>query len=147
MRPTYLGRLLQNSSGSAFRFLYRSSTRIPATSSPPRRRSKTEAERAINKLVLISIVGRAYDTLTGALAEIRLLRSSVIPNARSASETMLSGYTQGRFTLLELLDIRGSLLQALLREQEALQNFHIAIATIEGLVGNPFTLIRESSKR
>ncbi len=109
--------------------------------------AKTEAERAINKLVLISIVGRAYDTLTGALAEIRLLRSSVIPNARSASETMLSGYTQGRFTLLELLDIRGSLLQALLREQEALQNFHIAIATIEGLVGNPFTLIRESSKR
>ena len=83
----------------------------------------------------------------GALAEIKLLRSSVIPNARSASETMFSGYTQGRFTLLELLDVRGSLLQALLREQEALQNFHIAIATIEGLVGNPFTLTRESSKR
>ena len=60
---------------------------------------------------------------------------------------MFSGYSQGRFTLLELLDVRGSLLQALLREQEALQNFHIAIATIEGLVGNPFTLIRESSKR
>jgi cobalt-zinc-cadmium efflux system outer membrane protein len=109
--------------------------------------AKTNAERAINKLVLISIVGRAYDSLTGALAEIKLLRSSVIPNARSASETMFSGYTQGRFTLLELLDVRGSLLQALLREQEALQNFHIAIATIEGLVGNPFTLIRESSKR
>ena len=109
--------------------------------------AKTDAERAINKLVLTSIVGRAYDTLTGALAEIKLLRSSVIPNARSASETMFSGYTQGRFTLLELLDVRGSLLQALLREQEALQNFHIAIATIEGLVGNPFTLIRESSKR
>lgn len=109
--------------------------------------AKTDAERAINKLVLISIVGRAYDTLTGALAEIKLLRSSVIPNARSASETINSGYSQGRFTLLELLDVRGSLLQALLREQEALQNFHIAIATIEGLAGNPFTLIRESKKR
>ena len=33
-----------------------------------------------------------------------------------------------------------------LREQEALQNFHIAIATIEGLAGNPFTLTRESSR-
>jgi cobalt-zinc-cadmium efflux system outer membrane protein len=51
-----------------------------------------------------------------------------------------------RFTLLELLDVRGSVLQALLREQEALQNFHIAIATIEGLVGNPFLLTRESSR-
>ncbi|HBF52543.1 MAG TPA: divalent cation transporter, partial [Afipia sp.] len=66
--------------------------------------------------------------------------------ARSAAETILSGYSQGRFTLLELLDVRGSLLQALLREQEALQNFHIAVATIEGLVGNPFSLTHQSSR-
>ena len=108
--------------------------------------AKTDAERAINKLVLTSIVGRAYDTLTGALAELKLLRTSIIPNARSASETIQSGYLQGRFTLLELLDVKGAVLQALLREQEALQNFHIAIATIEGLVGNPFTLTRETSR-
>jgi cobalt-zinc-cadmium efflux system outer membrane protein len=108
--------------------------------------AKTDAERTINKLVLISIAGRAYDALTGALAELKLLRTSVIPNARSASGTIQSGYLQGRFTLLELLDVRGSVLQALLREQEALQNFHIAIATIEGLVGNPFSLTRESSR-
>jgi len=108
--------------------------------------AKTGAERAINKLVLISIAGRAYDALNGALAELKLLRTSVIPNARSAAETIQSGYLQGRFTLLELLDVRGSVLQALLREQEALQNFHIAIATIEGLVGSPFSLTRESSR-
>ena len=108
--------------------------------------AKTDAERAINKLVLLSIAGRAYDTLTGALAELKLLRSSVIPNARSAAETILIGYSQGRFTLLELLDVRGSLLQALLREQEAQQNFHIAVATIEGLVGNPFSLTHQSSR-
>jgi len=108
--------------------------------------AKTDAERAINKLVLISIAGRAYDALNGALAELKLLRTSIIPNARSASETIQSGHLQGRFTLLELLDVRGSVLQALLREQEALQNFHIAVATIEGLVGNPFLLTRESSR-
>jgi outer membrane protein, heavy metal efflux system len=108
--------------------------------------AKADAERAINKLVLISIAGRAYDALTGALAELKLLRTSVIPNARNAAETIQSGYLQGRFTLLELLDVRGSVLQALLREQEALQNFHIAVATIEGLVGNPFSLTRESSR-
>ena len=68
------------------------------------------------------------------------------PPGYEQAETILSGYSQGRFTLLELLDVRGSLLQALLREQEALQNFHIAVATIEGLVGNPFSLTRESSR-
>src|SRR6202022_22786 len=64
--------------------------------------AKTGAERAINKLVLISIAGRAYDALNGALAELKLLRTSVIPNARSAAETIQSGYLQGRFTLLDL---------------------------------------------
>ncbi len=108
--------------------------------------AKTGAERAINKLVLISVAGRAYDAVNGSLAELKLLRTSVVPNARNALETIQSGYLQGRFTLLELLDVRGSLLQALLREQEALQNFHIAVATIEGLVGTPFSLARESSK-
>lgn len=108
--------------------------------------AKTGAERAINKLLLISIVGRAYETLNGALAEMKLLRSSVIPDARNASETIFNGYSQGRFTLLELLDVRGALLQALLREQEALQNFHVAIATIEGLAGNPLKLTYESSR-
>ncbi|HTO64204.1 MAG TPA: hypothetical protein VMM15_23455 [Bradyrhizobium sp.] len=48
--------------------------------------------------------------------------------------------------MLELLDVRGSLLQALLRRQEALQNFHIAVATIEELIRNPFSLARESSR-
>jgi cobalt-zinc-cadmium efflux system outer membrane protein len=108
--------------------------------------AKTGAERAINKLVLISVAGRAHDALNGALAELKLLRTSVIPNARNAAETIQSGYLQGRFTLVELLDVRGSVLQALLREQEALQNFHIAVATIEGLVGTPFSLTRESSR-
>jgi cobalt-zinc-cadmium efflux system outer membrane protein len=108
--------------------------------------AKSGAERAVSRLLLISIAGRAYDAANGALAELKLLRASIIPNARSAAETIQNGYTQGRFTLLELLDVRGSVLQALLREQEALQNFHIAVATIEGLVGNPFSLARESSR-
>jgi outer membrane protein, heavy metal efflux system len=105
--------------------------------------AKTGAERAVNKLVLISVAGRAYDAVNGSLAELKLLRTSVIHNARSALETIQSGYLQGRFTLL---DVRGAVLQALLREQEALQNFHIAIATIEGLVGSPFSLAREGTK-
>jgi len=108
--------------------------------------AKAGAERTVNRLVLISVAGRAYDALNGALAELRLLRTSVIPNARSAAETIQNGYLQGRFTLLELLDVRGSVLQALLREQEALQNFHIAVATIEGLIGNPLSLARKSSR-
>jgi outer membrane protein, heavy metal efflux system len=107
---------------------------------------KASAERAINKAALIAVAGRAYDALTGAVQELKLLRSTIIPNAIKAVDTMESGYRQGRFTLLELLDMRGSAAQAQLREQEALQNFHVAVATIEGLVGTPLAIAREARR-
>ncbi|MDP2411500.1 MAG: TolC family protein [Pseudolabrys sp.] len=101
---------------------------------------KVQADHAINKAALISVAGRAYDVLEGASQEIALLRSSVLPNARKASEAFEEGYAQGRFSLLEVLDVQASITQAALSEQEALQRFHAAVATIEGLVGMPFVL-------
>jgi cobalt-zinc-cadmium efflux system outer membrane protein len=101
---------------------------------------KAQAERDVNRAALISVAGRSYDVATGALAELALLRSSVIPNSRKAAEGIQGGYTQGRFSLLEVLDAQAQVGQAALREQEALQSFHTAVTTIEGLVGRPFVL-------
>jgi cobalt-zinc-cadmium efflux system outer membrane protein len=108
--------------------------------------AKTRAEREANRNTLIVIAGRAYDSLQGSLRELAVLREVAIPKAQQASEAISEGYAQGRFTLLEVLDVQASLAQARLREQEALQNFHIAVATIEGLVGRPFSLARESGR-
>jgi cobalt-zinc-cadmium efflux system outer membrane protein len=108
--------------------------------------AKTDAERASSKTALILTLGRAYDTLVGSLRELDLLRTSVIPNARKAVEGMESGYGQGRFTLLELLDVQDAVTQADLREQDALVNFHTSVATIEGLTGSPITLTREGAR-
>ena len=101
---------------------------------------KTEAERAVNKLALTSTVGRAHDAITSALQELDILRRSVLPNARKAQAAIDDGYAQGRFTLLELLDVYRTVAEAELREQETLVAFHTAVATIEGLTGNPLTL-------
>ena len=106
--------------------------------------AKTRAEREANRKTLLIIAGRAYDTVQGSLRELSVLRDLAIPKGRAASDAISEGYGQGRFTLLEVLDAQASLAQAQLREQEALQNFHVAVATIEGLVGNPFALARES---
>ena len=108
--------------------------------------AKTKAEREANRNTLIVIAGRAYDSLQGSLRELAVLREIAIPKAVEASEAISQGYGQGRFTLLEVLDAQASVAQARLREQEALQNFHAGVATIEGLVGNPFTLARESAR-
>lgn len=108
--------------------------------------AKTAAERAANRNTLIVLAGRAYDSLQGALAELKVLREVAIPKARDAAAAIAEGYGQGRFSLLEVLDAQASVAQAQLREQEAQQNFHVAVATIEGLVGNPFSLARGSAR-
>lgn len=108
--------------------------------------AKTKAEREANRNTLIVLAGRAYDSLQGSLRELAILSESAIPKAQQAADAISEGYGQGRFTLLEVLDAQASVAQARLREQEALQNFHVAVATIEGLVGNPFALARESSR-
>ena len=108
--------------------------------------AKTRAEREANRNTLIVVAGRAYDSLQGSLRELAVLRETAIPKATEAAEAISQGYGQGRFTLLEVLDAQASVAQARLREQEALQNFHAGVATIEGLVGNPFALARESAR-
>jgi len=108
--------------------------------------AKTRAERETNRQTLIVLAGRAYDTIQASLRELQILRDLAIPKARTASDAISEGYGQGRFTLLEVLDAQASVTQARLREQEALQNFHVAVATIEGLVGNPFALARGSAR-
>ncbi|UZE47048.1 TolC family protein [Rhodopseudomonas sp. P2A-2r] len=108
--------------------------------------AKTRAEREANRNALIVLAGRAYDTLQGSLRELAILRESAIPKSRQASDAIFEGYGQGRFSLLEVLDAQASVAQARLREQEAQQNFHVAVAIIEGLVGNPFALARESAR-
>ena len=108
--------------------------------------ARTRAEREANRNTLIVIAGRAYDSLQASLRELAVLRDTAIPKAQAATDEIFQGYGAGRFTLLEVLDVQASLAQARLREQEAQQNFHVAVATIEGLVGNPFVLAREGAR-
>jgi outer membrane protein, heavy metal efflux system len=101
---------------------------------------KVQADRQVNLATLISIAGRSYDAINGAIAELAILRNSVLPNSKKAVDGIEGGYSQGRFSLIEVLDAQSSATQAAIREQEALQSFHIAVTTIEGLVGRPFSL-------
>jgi cobalt-zinc-cadmium efflux system outer membrane protein len=109
-------------------------------------RLKVDSERSTARLVLLLTLGRAYETLSGAVREIGILRSSALPNSQRTVEAMESGYGQGRFTLLELLDVQRSATEASIRELEALLSFHISLATIEGLTGAPLRVSRARAK-
>ncbi len=102
-------------------------------------RAKVEAEASISRAALLLTLGRAYETLSGSAREADILHGSLL-NARRAVESMENGYTQGRFSLLELLDVHSSAAQAALRELDALMSFYVSLATIEGLIGTPLHL-------
>ncbi|MBN9086406.1 MAG: TolC family protein [Reyranella sp.] len=97
---------------------------------------RTEAEREINRLTLIVTVGKAYDTAASALQQIDLLRRTVLPATRSTLSTIETGYEQGRFTVLEILDAYQRVADAELMEHDALNMLHTSLATIEGLTGS-----------
>ena len=109
-------------------------------------RAKVEAEQAASKAALILTLAKAYDAVSGAAREIEVLRTSAIPNAKTAVDAIESGYSQGRFTLLEVLDAQSTAAQAALRELEALASFHTSVATIEGLTGVRLSLTRERGR-
>ena len=110
-------------------------------------RAKVDAEQAAARAALTLTLGRAYETLVGSANEIKLLRGSALENSRRALEAIESGYAQGRFTLLELLDAQATATQAALREMEALINYHTSIAVLEGLTGVPLGLVRRERNR
>lgn len=107
---------------------------------------RAEAEEQIARSALVSQLGRAHDTLKASYDEVALLRASTIPGARNAFEGVETGYSEGRYTLLEVLDAQSALTDAALREIEALVSFHTALATIEGLIGRPVNLNKGKSK-
>jgi len=96
---------------------------------------RTDAERAASRLNLVGIVGKAHDSAVGALAQIELLRRAVLPAVRSSLSTIETGYEQGRFTILEILDAYQRVADAELMEHDAMTTLHVALATIEGLTG------------
>lgn len=108
--------------------------------------AKTDYERSASKAALVLTLGKAYDTMLGSLRELNILRSSALPNSKTAQKGTESGYSQGRFTLLDMLDAQNTATQVALREQEVLLKFYTALVTIEGLTGVPTTLTQVKSQ-
>ena len=106
--------------------------------------AKTEAERAAARRALTALVGAGYEALRGAYDEARLTRANVIPLAREAYDEVRSGYAEGRYSLLELLEARAALSEASLKEIDALVSFHSSLASLEGLTGSALVLSRRA---
>lgn len=78
----------------------------------------------------------AYRDLLAARQEIDTLQGTLLPGADTAFRQINEGYETGRYSLLDVLDTRRTLVAARLQLLNAQTTYHRALAEIEGLTGH-----------
>ena len=100
-------------------------------------------EQAATDLQLRSELIRAYEALSAAQNEIKVLHDEVLPGARSSFDIANKGYELGRFSFLEMLDAQRTLFQNQVLYIRALTNYHRLINEIERLIASPIDRVTD----
>jgi cobalt-zinc-cadmium efflux system outer membrane protein len=102
--------------------------------------AKTSDERAAAEAGAYAELNEAYQTLGRAAEEVRILRDTVLPGAKSAVDQITEGYATGRFSQLDVLDAQRSYIETRTQYVRALSDFQKAAAQIDALTAGPFGL-------
>jgi cobalt-zinc-cadmium efflux system outer membrane protein len=102
--------------------------------------AKTSDERAAAEAGAYAELNEAYQTLGRAAEEVRILRDTVLPGAKSAVDQITEGYATGRFSQLDVLDAQRSYIETRSQYVRALSDFQKAAAQIDALTAGPFEL-------
>ena len=77
----------------------------------------------------------AYRALLAARQEVDTLKGTLLPGAENAFRQINEGYAAGRFSLLDVLDTRRTLVSARLQILNAQAAYQVALTEIDGLTG------------
>ncbi len=88
-------------------------------------------------LQLKTLLVQAYEALTAADNEIKMLRDEILPGAKETFSMASRGYELGRFGFLELLDAQRTLFQNQTLYLNALSNYQRLVNEIERLTAEP----------
>jgi cobalt-zinc-cadmium efflux system outer membrane protein len=93
-----------------------------------------EAEVAEIELELRRDWGRADQRYRAALFQVESYRDRILPKSAQALELVQGGFEQGKFGLIDLLDIQRTAAKARLEYQRKLLELNVAQAELEALV-------------
>jgi len=104
---------------------------------------KTRFENSAARSEARAALAEAWQNLAGTRQKTLILRDDILPDARSAFESLEYGYREGKFDFLQLLDgqrtlfdLQGRYLESLLEYQLARVELHrLAAAPLAGLLG------------
>lgn len=96
-------------------------------------RAEAEAERG--RLALGASLTTAERRTALAWRSAQTLRRSAVPTAEQAARLALGGFTEGKFTFLDVLDAQRALSEARVQLNETLREFHARRAEVDRLRG------------
>jgi cobalt-zinc-cadmium efflux system outer membrane protein len=108
--------------------------------------AQTEHQKRAARVRITTALVESYEALAGARAEALALENEIVPAAGRAFEAARSGYRQGKFGYLEVLDAQRTFAEANARLLDAQARYHRAAALVESLSGTSLdSLLKESS--
>ncbi len=100
-----------------------------------RREDKARDELQATQTALASEVLQALEQVRSRREEAELLRTDVLPGAKSAYEAATIGFENGKFSFLEVLDAQRTLFSAKSQYLNSLAAFHRAMTDLESMLG------------
>lgn len=100
-------------------------------------RALTDAEREAHRVHVLAQLFELYQELNHAVAETRLLRSTVSPEMEAALRATEHAFERGRYGYRELADVHGEFLDVQRALITAATNSHLFRVEIERLTGAP----------
>ena len=100
-----------------------------------RREDKARDELQATQTALASEVLQALEQVRSRREEAELLRTDVLPGAKSAYEAATIGFENGKFSFLEVLDAQRTLFGAKSQYLNSLAAFHRAMTDLESMLG------------
>jgi len=99
------------------------------------------AERAAQLRATTELV-EAHGRLEMARSEALISKTELVPGAQQAFDTAQTGYREGKFGHLEVLDAQRTLSEAKARYLDVLADYHKAATDVERLTGTPLNTIQ-----
>jgi cobalt-zinc-cadmium efflux system outer membrane protein len=102
-----------------------------------RREDKARDELVAIRITLTSDAYQIMERISARRQEAELLRTEVVPGAKSAYEAATIGFENGKFSFLEVLDAQRTFFSAKSQYLTALAAVHRAVTDLEGILGEP----------
>ena len=111
-----------------------------------RREDKARDELLATRITLFGDTYQVLERLNARREEAELLRSEVVPGAKSAYESATIGFENGKFSFLEVLDAQRTFFSAKSQYLNALAAVHRAVTDLEAMLGEPVTEVSPTTK-